>query len=147
MDYSPRSGTTGAGGAGGSTGELEVKKGAQLRILKRYNHWSYAIKEDGGRGWVPSWFVFLSVLCSLLPSFVRSIDANCFVGGVGSVEEQVKMELPLHRLRQTRIRDRKLHRVINRLVRPCRRVNQTSRSRYLVLESEREGERRVRVPL
>ncbi|GAA6062907.1 hypothetical protein JCM10212_004356 [Sporobolomyces blumeae] len=45
MDYSPR-----------GTGELEVKKGQALRILKRYNHWSYAIKEDGGRGWVPSWF-------------------------------------------------------------------------------------------
>lgn len=32
--------------------ELDVKKGTQLRILKRYNHWSYAIKEDGQRGWV-----------------------------------------------------------------------------------------------
>ncbi|GAA5943117.1 Ste50p [Sporobolomyces koalae] len=49
MDYSPRSGGT-------QSGELEVKKGQPLRILKRYNHWSYAIKEDGGRGWVPSWF-------------------------------------------------------------------------------------------
>ena len=65
MDYSPRNGSTGAGG-GGSTGELEVKKGAQLRILKRYNHWSYAIKEDGGRGWVPSWFVSLSLSLSPL---------------------------------------------------------------------------------
>ncbi|GAA5838280.1 hypothetical protein JCM11251_003451 [Rhodosporidiobolus azoricus] len=45
MDYSPR-----------GIGELEVKKGQPLRILKRYNHWSYAIKDDGGRGWVPSWF-------------------------------------------------------------------------------------------
>jgi hypothetical protein len=46
MDYSPR-----------GSGELEVKKGQPLRILKRYNHWSYAIKDDGGRGWVPSWCV------------------------------------------------------------------------------------------
>ncbi|GAA5997712.1 uncharacterized protein JCM10292_006761 [Rhodotorula paludigena] len=45
MDYSPR-----------GSGELEVRKGQPLRILKRYNHWSYAIKEDGGRGWLPSWF-------------------------------------------------------------------------------------------
>ncbi|GAA5990518.1 hypothetical protein JCM11641_006116 [Rhodosporidiobolus odoratus] len=45
MDYSPR-----------GQGELEVRKGQPLRILKRYNHWSYAVKDDGGRGWVPSWF-------------------------------------------------------------------------------------------
>ncbi|GAA5958490.1 hypothetical protein JCM21900_001486 [Sporobolomyces salmonicolor] len=45
MDYQPR-----------GAGELEVRKGQPLRILKRYNHWSYAIKDDGGRGWVPSWF-------------------------------------------------------------------------------------------
>ncbi|GAA5963678.1 hypothetical protein JCM3765_003541 [Sporobolomyces pararoseus] len=57
MDYSPSkiNNTTGGGGGGG-IGELEVKKGQSLRILKRYNHWSYAIKEDGNRGWVPSWF-------------------------------------------------------------------------------------------
>jgi len=29
-----------------------------LRVFKRYNHWSYAVKEVGGdRGWVPSWFI------------------------------------------------------------------------------------------
>lgn len=28
-----------------------------LYISKRYAHWSYAIKETGERGWVPSWFI------------------------------------------------------------------------------------------
>lgn len=40
--------------------ELDVKKGTQLRILKRYNHWSYAIKEDGQRGWVRRFALSLS---------------------------------------------------------------------------------------
>jgi protein STE50 len=34
--------------------ELDLAKDDQLRVFKRYNHWSYAVKEDGGdRGWVP----------------------------------------------------------------------------------------------
>ncbi|KAJ4473677.1 hypothetical protein J3R30DRAFT_3780895 [Lentinula aciculospora] len=38
--------------------ELDLAKDDVLRVFKRYNHWSYAVKEDGGdRGWVPSWFV------------------------------------------------------------------------------------------
>jgi bZIP factor len=38
--------------------ELELMKDDVLRVFKRYNHWSYAIKEDKGeRGWVPSWFI------------------------------------------------------------------------------------------
>ncbi|KAF8518988.1 hypothetical protein BU17DRAFT_48119 [Hysterangium stoloniferum] len=38
--------------------ELDLKKDDALRVFKRYNHWSYAVKEDGGaRGWVPSWFI------------------------------------------------------------------------------------------
>ncbi|KXN86547.1 Protein STE50 [Leucoagaricus sp. SymC.cos] len=38
--------------------ELELVEGDQLRVFKRYNHWSYAVKEQGGdRGWVPSWFI------------------------------------------------------------------------------------------
>ncbi|KAK4056811.1 hypothetical protein OIO90_002060 [Microbotryomycetes sp. JL221] len=36
--------------------ELSVKRGTPLRVLKRYNNWSYAIKDDGTRGWLPSWF-------------------------------------------------------------------------------------------
>ncbi|KAG7093747.1 hypothetical protein E1B28_007398 [Marasmius oreades] len=38
--------------------ELDLAKDDSLRVFKRYNHWSYAVKEDGGdRGWVPSWFI------------------------------------------------------------------------------------------
>lgn len=35
-----------------------MKKGDKLRVFKRYNYWSYVIKESTGeRGWTPSWFV------------------------------------------------------------------------------------------
>lgn len=38
--------------------ELELAKDDALRVFKRYNHWSYAVKEDtGDRGWVPSWYI------------------------------------------------------------------------------------------
>ncbi|KAA1468811.1 hypothetical protein DENSPDRAFT_834259 [Dentipellis sp. KUC8613] len=38
--------------------ELDLAKDDTLRVFKRYNHWSYAVKEDGGsRGWVPSWYI------------------------------------------------------------------------------------------
>ncbi|KAG9312913.1 hypothetical protein JVU11DRAFT_6346 [Chiua virens] len=38
--------------------ELNLAKDDALRVFKRYNHWSYAVKEEGGdRGWVPSWFI------------------------------------------------------------------------------------------
>ncbi|KAF7321965.1 hypothetical protein MKEN_00719000 [Mycena kentingensis (nom. inval.)] len=38
--------------------ELSLRKDEALRVFKRYNHWSYAVKVDSGnRGWVPSWFV------------------------------------------------------------------------------------------
>lgn len=34
--------------------ELDLVKDDALRVFKRYNHWSYAVKEEGGdRGWVP----------------------------------------------------------------------------------------------
>ncbi|KIP10010.1 hypothetical protein PHLGIDRAFT_28697 [Phlebiopsis gigantea 11061_1 CR5-6] len=38
--------------------ELTLAKDDSLRVFKRYNHWSYAVKEESGdRGWVPSWFI------------------------------------------------------------------------------------------
>ena len=38
--------------------ELDLVKDDLLRVFKRYNHWSYAVKEEGGdRGWVPSWYI------------------------------------------------------------------------------------------
>ncbi|CAL1714792.1 unnamed protein product [Somion occarium] len=38
--------------------ELDLAKDDSLRVFKRYNHWSYAVKEESGdRGWVPSWYI------------------------------------------------------------------------------------------
>ncbi|TRM60727.1 hypothetical protein BD626DRAFT_549464 [Schizophyllum amplum] len=38
--------------------ELDLAKDDALRVFKRYNHWSYAVKEESGdRGWVPSWYI------------------------------------------------------------------------------------------
>ncbi|CAE6455355.1 unnamed protein product [Rhizoctonia solani] len=38
--------------------ELEVQRDEYVRVFKRYNHWSYAVKESNGeRGWVPSWYI------------------------------------------------------------------------------------------
>ncbi|GHJ87582.1 hypothetical protein NliqN6_3984 [Naganishia liquefaciens] len=46
MDYDPK-----------GEDELALKKDELLRVFKRYAHWSYSIKQNGERGWVPSWFV------------------------------------------------------------------------------------------
>ncbi|KZT10050.1 uncharacterized protein LAESUDRAFT_756252 [Laetiporus sulphureus 93-53] len=38
--------------------ELNLAKDDYVRVFKRYNHWSYAVKEEtGDRGWVPSWYI------------------------------------------------------------------------------------------
>lgn len=38
-------------------GELALITGDLVRVYKVYNNWSYAIKENGDRGWMPSWFL------------------------------------------------------------------------------------------
>jgi len=38
-------------------GEIDVARGALVRVYKKYNYWSYVIRDNGGRGWVPSWFL------------------------------------------------------------------------------------------
>ncbi|KAJ3571924.1 hypothetical protein NP233_g3440 [Leucocoprinus birnbaumii] len=37
--------------------EVGLVEGDQLKVFKRYNHWSYAVKQGGDRGWVPSWYI------------------------------------------------------------------------------------------
>ncbi|KAG6867995.1 hypothetical protein C0993_008602 [Termitomyces sp. T159_Od127] len=61
--------------------ELDLAKDDALRVFKRYNHWSYAVKEDGGdRGWVPvsrpGFSCFREVLMESLPQ-------SWFIGKVG----------------------------------------------------------------
>ena len=47
MDYDPH-----------GKDELRIRTGDALRIYKRYNSWSYAIREDtADRGWAPSWLI------------------------------------------------------------------------------------------
>jgi len=49
--------------------ELDLFKDDVLRVFKRYNHWSYAVKEDGGdRGWVPSWYIGKMSSSNLTPA-------------------------------------------------------------------------------
>ncbi|QRV89038.1 actin-like ATPase domain protein [Ceratobasidium sp. AG-Ba] len=39
-------------------GELEVDENEAVRVFKRHNFWSYAVKESNGeRGWIPSWII------------------------------------------------------------------------------------------
>ncbi|KAJ7719637.1 hypothetical protein DFH07DRAFT_761053 [Mycena maculata] len=37
--------------------ELDLVRDDVLHVFKRFNHWAYVVKGDGGRGWVPSWFI------------------------------------------------------------------------------------------
>jgi len=53
--------------------ELDLVKDDALRVFKRYNHWSYAVKEVGGdRGWVPSWFIGKVSASGVAPSTPNS---------------------------------------------------------------------------
>ncbi|QRV74275.1 Tyrosine kinase catalytic domain protein [Ceratobasidium sp. AG-Ba] len=39
-------------------GELEVDENEAVRVFKRHNFWSYAVRESSGeRGWIPSWII------------------------------------------------------------------------------------------
>ncbi|THH10366.1 hypothetical protein EW145_g1394 [Phellinidium pouzarii] len=68
--------------------ELNLVKDDLLRVFKRYNHWSYAVKEEGGdRGWVPSWFIGKVASVGQVPSTPStSIPTN------GSAGSQVPLE-------------------------------------------------------
>ncbi|KAH8111008.1 hypothetical protein DFH11DRAFT_708600 [Phellopilus nigrolimitatus] len=68
--------------------ELDLVKDDLLRVFKRYNHWSYAVKEEGGdRGWVPSWFIGKVASVGQIPSTPStSVPVN------GSVSAQVGLD-------------------------------------------------------
>ncbi|RXW23913.1 hypothetical protein EST38_g1955 [Candolleomyces aberdarensis] len=57
--------------------ELDLVKDDALRVFKRYNHWSYAVKEVGGdRGWVPSWFIGKVSATGVVPQTPNSSGIN-----------------------------------------------------------------------
>lgn len=57
--------------------ELDLVKDDALRVFKRYNHWSYAVKEVGGdRGWVPSWFIGKVSASGVVPQTPSSGSMN-----------------------------------------------------------------------
>lgn len=68
--------------------ELDLIKDDLLRVFKRYNHWSYAVKEEGGdRGWVPSWFIGKVTSAGQVPSTPSTtVPAN------GSLGTQVALD-------------------------------------------------------
>ncbi|KAF6741377.1 hypothetical protein DFP72DRAFT_862471 [Ephemerocybe angulata] len=57
--------------------ELDLVKDDALRVFKRYNHWSYAVKEVGGdRGWVPFWFIGKVSASGVVPQTPSSGSMN-----------------------------------------------------------------------
>jgi len=61
--------------------ELDLFKDDALRVFKRYNHWSYAVKEDGGdRGWAPSWYIGKMPLSNATPAMPKITTLNISVG-------------------------------------------------------------------
>ncbi|TFK74933.1 hypothetical protein BDN72DRAFT_600023 [Pluteus cervinus] len=63
--------------------ELDLAKDDALRVFKKYNHWSYAVKEDGGdRGWVPSWFIGKVATPGAVPATPSTSAPNHLHSGV-----------------------------------------------------------------
>jgi len=59
--------------------ELTLQKDDTLRVFKRYNHWSYAVKEEtGDRGWVPSWYIGKVPTATGAPATPSSSGAHHF---------------------------------------------------------------------
>ncbi|KDQ61573.1 hypothetical protein JAAARDRAFT_31030 [Jaapia argillacea MUCL 33604] len=73
--------------------ELDLVKDDALRVFKRYNHWSYAVKEDGGdRGWVPSWYIGKVAASSGGPATPNtSLGPNPLTGGSISLDPERDM--------------------------------------------------------
>ncbi|KAK7031426.1 hypothetical protein R3P38DRAFT_2773966 [Favolaschia claudopus] len=72
--------------------ELDLVKDDALRVFKRYNHWSYAVKEEGGdRGWVPSWFIGKVATGPATPStgLPTATLTSSMMGGDDSSQAQV----------------------------------------------------------
>lgn len=64
--------------------ELDLAKDDALRVFKRYNHWSYAVKEVGGdRGWVPSWFIGKVSASGVVPQTPNSSTTMQHPTGLG----------------------------------------------------------------
>jgi hypothetical protein len=57
--------------------ELDLQPDDLLRVFKKYNHWSYVVKEDSGeRGWVPSWFIGKTVPSAGVPPTPSSMAST-----------------------------------------------------------------------
>jgi len=66
--------------------ELDLSKDDTLRVFKRYNHWSYAVKEEGGdRGWVPSWYIGKAAASAATPA---TPSMNNAANVMSSMDEQ-----------------------------------------------------------
>ncbi|KZV66155.1 hypothetical protein PENSPDRAFT_613063 [Peniophora sp. CONT] len=61
--------------------EVELSKDETLRVFKRYKHWTYVVKDDGQRGWVPSWYIGKSAVLVQLPDGISSPGGVSGSGG------------------------------------------------------------------
>ncbi|KAI0027479.1 hypothetical protein K488DRAFT_81113 [Vararia minispora EC-137] len=75
--------------------ELDLAKDDALRVFKRYNHWSYAVKEDGGdRGWVPSWYIGKIASSAQTPATPAQPSANTTSASIGVDDSSTAMPPP-----------------------------------------------------